>query len=86
MEAKIVRDHIPVRADYHLSDCRCLEVDCADYDAYAALPRVVEKDGELFGLTGWNSDRGVACYKTGVPLARAHKPPPTPVPSHGRLG
>ncbi len=70
MEARIVRDHIPVRTDYHLSDCRCLEVDCADHDTYMSLPRVVEKDGDLFGLTGWNSDRGMAYYKTGVPFAR----------------
>jgi hypothetical protein len=70
MYAKIVHDHITIKADYHLADCRVLETDCADYDAFAALPRVVERDGVMFGLTGWNSDRGMAYYKNWIALAK----------------
>jgi hypothetical protein len=70
MEAKIVRDHIAIRTDYHLADCRVLETDCSDYDTFVALPRVVERDGVKFGLTGWNSDRGTAYYKNWIALAK----------------
>jgi len=70
MYAKIVQDHITIKADYHLADCRVLETDCADHDAFVALPRVVERDGVKFGLTGWNSDRGMAYYKNWIALAK----------------
>ena len=72
MEAKVMDRYIMIKADYQLGDCRVLETDCADYDAYTALPRVVERDGVLFGLTGWNSDRGMAYYKSNTAeVARA---------------
>ena len=48
-----------------------LETSCRDYDQYKTLPDVVEWQGQLCGKTGWNSDRGYACYKSGVPIARA---------------
>lgn len=48
----------------------CLTVDCADYDAFKALPKCLEYQLELCTLTGWNSDRGRAYYKSGLPLAR----------------
>ncbi|MBY0277914.1 hypothetical protein K2Z84_21480 [Candidatus Binatia bacterium] len=48
---------------------------CADFDAYKALPEVVEFDGRLWGLTGWNSDTGRACWQpegqSGVRIGRA---------------
>lgn len=71
VSARAVPDHILVTADYYYADGRCLETNCGDYDAYMALPRVVEKDGTRFGLTGWNSDRGVAYYKSTAATARA---------------
>ncbi len=69
--ARIVGEYLRVTAEYELPDCRCLETECVDFDAYSRLPRVVEMDGRLFGLTGWNSDRQVAFYKTGTRIARA---------------
>lgn len=71
MLARIMTEFLPVRADHKLPDCRCLEVDCADFDAYKDLPKAVEFNGALFGLTGWNSDRCMAYYKSGMPMARA---------------
>jgi hypothetical protein len=70
MYAKIVRDYIAIKADYHLADCRVLEINCADHDAFVALPHIVELDGIKFGLTGWNSDRGMAYYKNTVAMAK----------------
>jgi len=66
-----VENYVLIRADYNLIDCRCLEVDCVDYEHYSKLPRLVRKNGVMFGLTGWNSDRGIACYKDRVITAKA---------------
>jgi len=35
------------------------------------LPKVIEFDGRLHKLTGWNSDYGQAYYKTGQLVARS---------------
>jgi hypothetical protein len=72
-----------VRAKLDLPDCQCLEVDCAEHDAFEALPRVVEMGGTLFGLTGWNSDRGVAYYKDTVAVAQAVDAGPSKVVPSG---
>lgn len=40
-----------------------LIADCADYDAFQALPRVLHWEGRDFSLTGWNSDTHRACWK-----------------------
>ena len=69
MYAKMVLDRILVRADYQLSDCHCLETDCMDYNVYTTLPKVVEKDGKFYGLTGWNSDLNLAYYKDTASMA-----------------
>lgn len=47
----------------------CIITDCPDYDAYRALPKAVSFDGKNFGLTGWNSDTGRACYKASKKFA-----------------
>lgn len=52
----------------------CLWVDCANAAEFRALPKTLEYEGKLCGLTGWDSDRRRAFYKSGLPLAR---PPST---------
>jgi len=42
----------------------CAIVRCRDYDDYCALPDALRIDGATYGLTGWNSDRGHAYYRT----------------------
>jgi hypothetical protein len=37
--------------------------DCADYEAYTKLPKVLLWEGALYSLTGWNSDKHYACWK-----------------------
>ena len=36
---------------------------CEDYDAYRALPSVLKYEGAIYSLTGWNSDKGYACWQ-----------------------
>jgi len=46
------------------------ETNCADYDAWRALPVAIEVQGKVLGKAGWNSDTGIACYKEKVLLGR----------------
>lgn len=63
---------IIIRGEERLPDgVTALKVDCYDFDAYQALPSVVEFDGRLFGKTGWNSDTGLGCYRDDCRVARA---------------
>jgi hypothetical protein len=62
-----------------------LETVCRGYDHYVSLPDVVEYQGEaslplagfvkvsatVCGKTGWSSDSGYACYKSGACIAYA---------------
>lgn len=50
-----------------------LEVPCADYDALVMLSTVLSYNGLLYGRTGWNSDRCVAYYQSGVTIAHVVK-------------
>jgi hypothetical protein len=68
-------DAVLVHSTWHDSNSGLNElvVECADYDVYATLPRVVEYKGATYGLTGWNSDRGQAYYRDDVQVARARR-------------
>ena len=33
------------------------------FQSYRKLPPVVKHDGMMFGLTGWDSDKGLAYYR-----------------------
>lgn len=51
-----------------------LETPCADYEEYRTLPRVVYitlYGRSIFGLTGWNSDHGVAYYRDDATVAHS---------------
>jgi hypothetical protein len=37
--------------------------ECADYDAFILLPRVLRWEGDLYAVTGWDSDKGEAYWK-----------------------
>lgn len=49
---------------------RVFETPCEDYERFAKLPGVCEFEGRLYAKTGWNSDTGLACYKTGRMIAK----------------
>lgn len=47
------------------------ETPCVDYLAWCGLPAAATIDGSVYyAKTGWNSDTGRACYKTGRKFAR----------------
>lgn len=50
-----------------------IEVNCIDYSMFCGLPGAMEYDGSVYALTGWNSDRQVACYKTNVLFGLARR-------------
>ena len=70
MEAKIVKDMLLLQSVQVIGRDSIATVDCLDYDAYRKLPEVIHYMGKTMGKTGWNSDSGYACYKTGVVLAK----------------
>jgi hypothetical protein len=47
-----------------------VEVPCADHDAYLKLPKGLSFEDRTYGLSGWNSDRCVAYYRTDRLVAR----------------
>lgn len=49
--------------------CRCEGM----YEQFCTLPDAVSFQGEIYGKTGWNSDRGQAYYKNTANVAFAVK-------------
>ena len=50
----------------------CLTVPCPeDYETFRTLPQAVTFDGRTYGLTGFNSDRHVAYYRSDAAVAGA---------------
>jgi hypothetical protein len=70
MEA-IATKHLVVLAYEKIEGDKVITVNCRDYDHYSRLPECVSVEGELFGKTGWNSDKCNAYYKTNMRLARS---------------
>ncbi len=70
-QATPVTGAINVEVAWSCDGTRGITVACGTYDTYAALPRVVRFEGEVYGLTGWNSDYGCAYYKRGARYATA---------------
>lgn len=52
-----------------------LIADCANYDVYQSLPRVLCWEGRNYSLTGWSSDTFQACWKPNTKLiaTRTHR-------------
>jgi hypothetical protein len=70
--AKPLRDHFPVSALAALPDgTTAAVVPCSDHEMFESLPPALEIAGDLYGKTGWNSDRGVAYYRTDAIMGRA---------------
>lgn len=69
MKSSIVQGAIVITAHHIIEGETVLETACRDYDHYKTLPAVVSYEGTVCGLTGWNSDRGYACYKSGAKVA-----------------
>jgi len=70
MRAKATDEFLNISTAATVEGDSIITTSCPDYEAYSKLPAVVEFENKLYGRTGWNSDRGFACYKTSAPLAR----------------
>lgn len=70
MQAKAIKDAIPVSSTWEIEGENGFNTPCIDYDAWCVLPSVVAFAGERYCKTGWNSDTGMACYKAGLPIAK----------------
>jgi hypothetical protein len=70
MKAKVLHDVIALTVTCKIEGETILETTCRDFDHYISLPDAVEYQGVVCSKTGWSSDRGYACYKSGGMLAR----------------
>ena len=74
MQAKAIENAITVRSAATLPDgVKIVELDVADYVDFIRKPQAIEYDGEIYGRSGWNSDRHVAYYRSNVKPALAAK-------------
>ena len=48
---------------------KVLLVPCSDYEEFKSLPHAVQRNGEYYGRTGWNSDRHVAYFRNDSEIA-----------------
>ncbi len=69
MQAQAIKDSIVITCVHRMDGQLVLETECADYDAYKALPEVVSYEGTVCGKSGWSSDRNYACYKSNMAVA-----------------
>jgi len=71
--ARIVPESLAVmNAEVDLSGAYWLTVGAPNGwdDVKPLTSRVLEFEGRQYGFTGWNSDRNVAYFRTGAPVAR----------------
>jgi len=74
MQAKALINAITVRSTETLPNgVKVVQIDVADYIDFIRKPHAIEYDGELYGRSGWNSDRHVAYYRSDIKPALAVK-------------
>jgi hypothetical protein len=74
MLAKALENAITIRSTETLPDgVKVVQLDVADYIDFIRKPHAIEYDGEIYGRSGWNSDRHVAYYRSDVKPAFAAK-------------
>ena len=65
MLAKPIQNAITVRLSETLPDgVKVVQLDVADYVDFIRSPHAIEYDGDVYGRSGWNSDRHVVYYRT----------------------
>lgn len=70
MQAKIATGYVKIETVGVLDGISCLSVSCPDFDAFRVLPAALEYEGKIHGLRGFDSDIGMAYYKTSALLAK----------------
>ena len=62
MQAKAI-DAVTIFAIEKMDSVTCLVVVCQDCNEFLRLPKAVKFEGQVYGKTGWNSDRYVAYFR-----------------------
>jgi hypothetical protein len=63
--AKPLENALIVKSVETLPDgVKVVTLDCRDWAAFGQSPSALEYDGEVFGRTGWNSDKHIVYYRT----------------------
>lgn len=70
MEAFAIKDKILITVKHVIEGQVVVETTCNDFDDFKRLPDVISYNGTICGKTGWSSDTGYACYKSGVNVAQ----------------
>jgi len=67
MLARPVQNAITIRSAQTLPDgVQVVQLDVADYMDFIRSPHAIEYDGQVYGRSGWNSDRHVVYYRSDV--------------------
>ena len=70
MLAKPLENALSVRSVETLPDgVKVVTLDCRDAASFSRTPSALEYDGEVFGRTGWNSDKCVVYYRNDKKVA-----------------
>ena len=70
MQAKPLENALSVKSVETLPDgVKVVTLDCRDWAGFGQSPSALEYDGEVFGRTGWNSDRCVVYYRSDKKVA-----------------
>jgi hypothetical protein len=65
MQAKALYQSFTVRSAETLPDgVKVVMLDVADYIDFIRKPHAIEYEGQIYGRSGWNSDKCVAYYRT----------------------
>ena len=48
---------------------KCLTTDCDGHEGFFRLPKAVLFEGRVYGLSGWNSDKNKAYFRTDKQVA-----------------
>lgn len=64
-------NQIPILYEERRGSLIVLMLRCANYLEFKRLPDSVQYHNQVFGKTGWNSDRGVAYFRNDVKLVSA---------------
>jgi hypothetical protein len=70
MQAKPVHNAVNVKSVENLPDgVKVVTLDCADWMDFIRTPNAINYDDQVYGCSGWNSDRCVVYYRSDKKVA-----------------
>tara|TARA_Y100000114_G_scaffold111054_1_gene104806 strand:- start:369 stop:590 length:222 start_codon:yes stop_codon:yes gene_type:complete len=65
MKAQAIKNAINIiRVETLPNGVKVIITECVDHKDFKRLPKAVSLNGETFGLTGWNSDKFIAYFRS----------------------